>query len=220
MGGATGQRGRGRGGGGLRQNGRPVSSAITTFVQDHGILAVLVLMTVESCGIPFPSEVIMPFAGYMASQGHISLAGAIVAGAGGNLIGSLIAYGLAARWGTAVLLGPGRWLGISKRHIDLADRWFQRHGLAAVLIGRVVPVVRTYVSFPAGLARVDLLKFSVLTFFGALPWCAALAGAGYAVGANYDKISKPIEIAAIVIAVIVVGVVVGWIVRGRRRAAA
>jgi membrane protein DedA with SNARE-associated domain len=194
-----------------------VSSAITTFVQNHGILAVLVLMTVESCGIPFPSEVIMPFAGYLASQGHVSLAGVIFAGAAGNLIGSLVAYWLAAQWGTPVLLGPGRWLGISKRHIELADRWFQRHGLAAVLIGRVVPVVRTYVSFPAGLARVDLLKFSVLTFFGALPWCAALAGAGYAVGANYDKISRPIEIAAIIIAVIVLGILVGWIVRGRRR---
>jgi membrane protein DedA with SNARE-associated domain len=197
-----------------------VSSAITTFVQNNGILAVLVLMTVESCGIPFPSEVIMPFAGYLASQGHVSLAGAIFAGAAGNLIGSLIAYWLAAQWGTPVLLGPGRWLGISKRHIELADRWFQKHGLAAVLIGRVVPVVRTYVSFPAGLARVDLLKFSVLTFFGALPWCAALAGAGYAVGANYDKISKPIEIAAVVIAVIVIGLLAAWIVRGRRRAEA
>jgi membrane protein DedA with SNARE-associated domain len=197
-----------------------VSSAITTFVQNNGILAVLVLMTVESCGIPFPSEVIMPFAGYLASQGHVSLAGAIFAGAAGNLIGSLIAYWLAAQWGTPVLLGPGRWLGISRRHIELADRWFQKHGLAAVLIGRVVPVVRTYVSFPAGLARVDLLKFSVLTFFGALPWCAALAGAGYAVGANYDKISKPIEIAAVVIAVIVIGLLAAWIVRGRRRAEA
>jgi membrane protein DedA with SNARE-associated domain len=197
-----------------------VSNALTTFVQNHGILAVLVLMALESCGIPFPSEVIMPFAGFMASQGHISLGGAIVAGAAGNLIGSLVAYGLAARWGEPLLLGPGRWIGISRRHVELADQWFRRHGLMAVLIGRVVPVVRTYVSFPAGLARVDLLRFSVLTFVGALPWCAALAAGGYAVGANYDKISGPITVVAIVIAVLVVAVVVGWIVRGRRRATA
>jgi membrane protein DedA with SNARE-associated domain len=197
-----------------------MTSALTTFVQNHGILAVLFLMTVESCGIPFPSEVIMPFAGYLAATGHVSLVGVIFAGAFGNLIGSLIAYGLAAQFGTPLLLGPGRWIGISRRHIDLADRWFQRHGLTAVLIGRVVPVIRTYVSFPAGLARVDLLRFSVLTFVGALPWCAALAGAGYGLGSTYDRISGPIEKAAIAIAVIVVAGLVVWIVRGRRRAEA
>jgi membrane protein DedA with SNARE-associated domain len=197
-----------------------VTSALTTFVQNHGILAVLVLMAVESCGIPFPSEVIMPFAGFMASQGHISLGGAIVAGAAGNLIGSLVAYGLAARWGEPLLLGPGRWIGISQRHVESADRWFRRYGLWAVLIGRVVPVVRTYVSFPAGLARVDLVRFALLTFLGALPWCAALAAAGYAVGASYDKISGPITVVAVVVAVLVVGVLVAWFVRGRRRATA
>jgi membrane protein DedA with SNARE-associated domain len=197
-----------------------VTHALTTFLTDHGILAVLLLMTVESCGIPFPSELIMPFGGYLASQGHVSLAGVILAGAAGNLIGSLIAYGLAARWGEPLLLGPGRWIGISRRHIEMADRWFQRRGLLAVFVGRVVPVVRTYISFPAGLARVDLLRFSVLTFLGALPWCAALAAGGYAVGASYDKISGPITVVAIVIAVVVVAVLVGWIVRGRRRATA
>jgi membrane protein DedA with SNARE-associated domain len=197
-----------------------MTSALTNFVQNHGILAVLFLMTVESCGIPFPSEVIMPFAGYLAAAGHVSLVGVIFAGAFGNLIGSLIAYGLAAQFGTPLLLGPGRWLGISRRHIDLADRWFQRHGLTAVLIGRVVPVIRTYVSFPAGLARVDLLRFSVLTFVGALPWCAALAGAGYGLGSTWENIAGPIQTAAIVIAVIVLAGLVVWIVRGRRRAEA
>jgi membrane protein DedA with SNARE-associated domain len=204
----------------ILHNVGPVTHALTTFVAGHGILAVLLLMTVESCGIPFPSEVIMPFGGYLASQGHVSLAGVILAGAVGNLVGSLIAYGLAAMWGEPVLLGPGRWIGISRRHIELADRWFRRHGLAAVLVGRVVPVVRTYISFPAGLARVEPVRFSLLTFVGALPWCAALAAAGYAVGASYDRISGPTEVAAIVIAVLVIGLVVAWIVRGRRRAEA
>ncbi len=197
-----------------------MTHALTTFVQNHGILAVLLLMAVESCGIPFPSEVIMPFAGFMASQGHISLAGAIVAGAAGNLIGSLIAYGLAAIWGEPLLLGPGRYIGISRRHVESADGWFRRYGLWAVLVGRVLPVVRTYVSFPAGMARVPLLPFALLTFVGALPWCAALAAGGYAIGANYDRISGPITTVAIVLAVVVVGVVVAWFVRGRRARAA
>ena len=193
-----------------------MTHALTTFVQNHGILAVLLLMAVESCGIPFPSEVIMPFAGFMASQGHISLAGAIVAGAAGNLIGSSVAYGLAALWGEPLLLGPGRYIGISRRHVESADAWFRRRGLWAVLVGRVLPVVRTYVSFPAGMARVPLLPFAALTFVGALPWCAALAAGGYAIGASYDRISGPIEIVAIVLAVVVVGLLVGWFVRGRR----
>jgi membrane protein DedA with SNARE-associated domain len=197
-----------------------MSSAVTTFVQNHGITAVFVLMLAESCGIPFPSEVTMPLAGYLAHAGHLSLGGAIAAGVVGNLVGSLLAWWLAAQFGEAVLLGPGRWIGIRRSHIVLADRWFQRHGLLAVFVGRMLPVVRTYISFPAGLARIDLLRFSVLTVAGSLPWVAALAGAGYAVGASYDRISGPINKAAIAIAVVVVLGLVAWIVRGRRQAAA
>jgi membrane protein DedA with SNARE-associated domain len=196
-----------------------VSSFITHWVSSGGIALVFLLMTVESCGVPFPSEVIMPFAGFLAAQGQMSLAGAILAGTLGNVAGSLVAYALAARFGRPLLLGPGRRIGINASHLDLADRWFERHGLTAVLVGRVLPVVRTYISFPAGLAHVELVRFTLLTFVGALPWCIALAAGGYAIGANYNRISGPIEIAAIIIAVILVAIVVGWLLRGRRRAA-
>ncbi len=196
-----------------------MSNLITHWVTTGGILLVFVLMAAESCGVPFPSELIMPFAGFLAAQGHISLTGAILAGTVGNVVGSLVAYGLAARFGRPVLLGPGRFLGIRESHLDLADRWFARHGLTAVFVGRVLPVVRTYISFPAGLARVDLLRFTLLTFIGALPWCIALAAGGYAIGANYDKISGPIQTVALVFAVVVVAIVVAWLVRGRRRSA-
>jgi membrane protein DedA with SNARE-associated domain len=194
----------------------PVSSLITHSVTTGGIVLVFVLMAAESCGVPFPSEVIMPFAGFLAAQGHINLVGAILAGTLGNVAGSLVAYGLAARFGRPLLLGPGRRVGISAAHLDLADRWFDRHGLIAVLVGRVLPVVRTYISFPAGLARVELVRFTLLTFLGALPWCIALAAGGYAIGANYDRISGPIGIVAIILAVLVVAVVIAWLVRGRR----
>jgi membrane protein DedA with SNARE-associated domain len=196
-----------------------VSSFITHWITTGGIVLVFVLMAAESCGIPFPSEVIMPFAGFFAAQGHISLTGSIIAGTLGNVAGSLVAYGLAARFGRPLLLGPGRRIGILAAHLDLADRWFDRHGLTAVLVGRVLPVVRTYISFPAGLARVEPVRFTLLTAIGALPWCIALAAAGYAIGANYSRVSGPIEVAAIVIAVIVVAIVVAWFVRGRRRGA-
>src|SRR5437764_12492734 len=145
-------------------------------------------MVGESCGFPFPSEVIMPTSGLLAASGHMNLVAAIFAGAAANLVGSLIAYGVAARWGEPLLLGPGRYAGIRRHHLEIADGWFQRWGLPAVFFGRVLPVIRTYISFPAGLARVNLPWFSVLTFAGALPWCAALALAGYVLGTNYDRI--------------------------------
>ncbi len=196
-----------------------MTSTLISFVSDHGLLGILVLMVAESCGLPVPSEVVMPLAGALAGAGHLSLAGAVVCGAVGNLIGSLIAYGLAARFGTELLLGPGSRLGISRRHLELADRWFERRGLVAVFVGRFVPVVRTYISFPAGLARVPLGRFCLLTFLGALPWSAALAVGGYVLGSNYASLSSPIEKASIGFAVIVLIVLAVWFLRGRRSGA-
>jgi membrane protein DedA with SNARE-associated domain len=197
-----------------------MTSTLISFVSAHGLLGVLVLMTAESCGLPVPSEVVMPLAGALAGAGHLSLVWAILCGAVGNLVGSLIAYGLAARFGTELLLGPGARLGISRRHLELADRWFERRGLVAVFVGRFVPVVRTYISFPAGLARVPLGRFCLLTFLGALPWSAALAVGGYLLGSNYTSLSSPIEKVSIVCAAIVLIVIVAWFFRGRRSGSA
>lgn len=192
-----------------------MTAAVSNLIASYGLFAVFVLMVAESCGFPFPSEVIMPTSGLLAATGQMNLVAAIFAGAAANLVGSLIAYAVAARWGEPLLLGPGRYIGIRRHHLEIADGWFGRWGLLAVLIGRVLPVIRTYISFPAGLARIDLARFSVLTFVGALPWCAALAIAGYALGKNYDRISGPVEKGAIVIALLVVIVVVVWYIRGR-----
>jgi membrane protein DedA with SNARE-associated domain len=192
-----------------------LSQTLTNLVATYGLLAVFLLMAAESCGLPFPSEVIMPFSGALAAAGHLNLAGAIMAGGLGNLAGSLVAYWLAARFGQPLLLGPGRWVGIRRSHVELADRWFTRYGLLAVLIGRVLPVIRTYISFPAGLARVRLEPFAVLTFVGALPWCAMLALAGFWLGSNWTRISQPIEVAAVVIAIGVLAALVVWVWRGR-----
>jgi membrane protein DedA with SNARE-associated domain len=197
-----------------------LTATLTNLVASYGLLAVVVLMAVESCGIPFPSEVIMPTAGVLAAAGHLNLAAVIIAGAVGNLVGSLVAFAVAARFGEPVLLGPGRYIGIRPHHIEIADGWFRRWGLAAVFFGRVLPVIRTYISFPAGLARIPVAPFALLTFLGALPWCAALALIGYTLGKNYDRISRPIEYAAIVIAVGVAILVVLWYVRGRTAATA
>lgn len=192
-----------------------MTHALIGLVQSFGLFAVVLLMTGESCGLPWPSEVIMTTAGALAAAGHLSLGGAIAAATLGNLIGSLIAYFLAARYGESLLLGPGKWVGISPNHLALAKRWFDRYGLAAVLVGRMLPVVRTYISFPAGLVGTELKRFSILTVIGSIPWCAGLAVAGYVLGRQYTKVAGPVQEAGLVIALLVVLVLVVWFVRGR-----
>jgi membrane protein DedA with SNARE-associated domain len=188
------------------------------WVAGGGLVAVFLLMTVQCVGVPFPSEVIMPFAGYFAYQGKLNLIAVIAVGTAGNLVGSLIAYGLAAWLGEPVLLGPGRYIGIRRHHVELADRWFRRHGLSAVFWGRLLPVIRTYISFPAGLARVRVLPFTVMTLLGTLPWTIALTLVGYAIGTSWTRISGAIGDAGYVLAALLVIAVVGWFVRGRRQA--
>lgn len=197
-----------------------MTSALFTAVSRYGYGAILALMAGESCGLPIPSEVVVPLGGWFASLGRLNLVGVVAAATLGNLAGSLIAYGLAARWGTPLLLGPGRYAGIRRHHVELADRWFERHGLTAVLVGRMLPVVRTYISFPAGLARVPLGRFALFTVIGAIPWNTALALAGYFLGREYDRIARLIQDGGYVLAVVLVLVVAVWWLRGRRAEAA
>ena len=190
---------------------------ISNWVTGGGVAVVFVLMAINSCGIPIPSEVIMPVAGVFAASGKLNLAAVIIAGVAGNVVGATVAYTLARRFGRPLLLGPGRRVGISSSHLDLADRWFARFGLPAVFFGRMLPVVCTYISFPAGLARVPPVRFVLLSLAGAIPWCTGLAFIGYAIGSNYDRVAGPIGKAAIVIAVLVVVGLLAWYIRGRRR---
>jgi membrane protein DedA with SNARE-associated domain len=196
-----------------------MGGVIGQWVTSGGILIVLVLMIINSCGVPFPSEVIMPVAGVLAATGHFNIVAVIVAGIAGNWIGALIAYSLARRFGRPLLLGPGRRIGISPSHLDLADRWFARYGLPTVFFGRMLPVICTYISFPAGLAKVQPVWFATLSLLGSTVWVTFLGVLGYEVGANYTKVSGPISKIAIAFAVLIVIAVVVWYVRGRRRAA-
>jgi len=196
-----------------------VGQLITNWVSGGGLAAVFVLMLVNGCGIPAPSEVTMPLAGYFASQGHLNVVAVVVAGILGNFCGALIAYALARRFGERLLLGPGRRLGISHSHLELSERAFARYGYPLVFFGRFLPVVTTYVSFPAGLHRMNVPVFAVLSLFGTAIWCSALTAAGYAVGANYEKLSGPIGKVAIALAALIVVSLVVWYLRGRRRGA-
>ena len=197
-----------------------IDTLVQGWVGSYGLLAILVLMTMDCVGVPFPSEVTMSVAGYLASTGSLNLTGVIVVGIVGNVVGSLVAYGLAAWLGKPVLLGPGRYIGIRAHHVEIADRWFRRHGTGAVFWGRFLPVIRTYISFPAGLARIRITTFTLMTFLGTLPWVAVLAVAGYEGGRNWNRISGPIGDAGTGVAVVLVAVVVVWWVRGRGHSAA
>jgi membrane protein DedA with SNARE-associated domain len=160
---------------------------IVAVVSAAGYFGVLILMAIESACIPLPSEVIMPFAGYLVSIGQFSLIGAATAGALGCNAGSTVAYYVAAkggraafeRWGAYVLVGPAE--------LDRADHFFGRYGSITVFIGRLLPVVRTFIAFPAGLARMPMLKFQVYTFLGSWPWCFALAYIGFVLGQRWNS---------------------------------
>ncbi len=157
-------------------------SWIVELISGAGYLGVVVLMAIESACIPLPSEVIMPFAGYLVSIGRFSLIGAATMGALGCNVGSTVAYYVAATGGRAAFERWGAYVLVRPHEIDRAEQFFARYGSVTVFIGRLLPVVRTFIAFPAGLARMPMLKFQIYTFLGSWPWCFGLAYAGYVLG--------------------------------------
>jgi len=154
----------------------------TAVISAMGYGGIVLLMAIESACIPLPSEIIMPFAGYLVFRGEMTLQGAAIAGAVGCVVGSIPAYYL-GKWGGRPLIERyGRYLLISRREIDLADRLFQRHGQWVVLAGRLLPVIRTFIAFPAGVSRMPMARFIVYTLVGSYPWCLALAWVGVKLG--------------------------------------
>lgn len=142
-------------------------------------------MAIESACIPLPSKVIMPFSGYLAWCGDMTLWGVTLAGAVGCVLGSLVAY-YAGAWGGRPLVEKyGRYVLISHHDLDLADRWFSRHGDITIFVGRLLPIIRTFIAFPAGISRMHLGRFVIYTFAGSFLWCYGLAWLGYTLGENW-----------------------------------
>lgn len=191
---------------------------ITRFAE-HGYLAVFVLMALESACIPIPSEVTMLFAGFLVSRGEIDFVAVSLVGTVANLAGSWAAYAVGRSTGRALLERFGKYLFIRKHEIDRADVWFERHGETAVFVSRLLPVVRTFISLPAGMARMPLGKFTVYTFLGCLPWVFALTAAGWALGENWESIVGEFTVASLAIGVVVLGAGIWWYLRRRRAAA-
>lgn len=155
-------------------------------ISRSGYLGVMLLMAIESACIPLPSEIIMPFAGYMVYLGKFNLFWAATAGAIGCNLGSVVAYEIGCYGGRPLVEKYGRYVWISHHDLDLADRFFQRFGSAAVFVGRLLPVIRTFIALPAGIARMPRLRFHIYTFAGSWPWCLMLAWVGMKLGERWD----------------------------------
>ena len=208
-----------------------LSSTLTSLIGDHGIYAVFVLMVIDAV-LPAASELVMLYAGVVASGalpgqdvvlfGHqidshfwayvaMSMAGVL-----GNTLGSVIGWGIGYYGGRPVIEKRGRWLHLGPENLDRAEHWFARWGDWAVCLGRVTPVVRSFVSIPAGLARMPLGRFTVFTFLGCIPWCFGLAGIGWALGSSYESFHHDFRFVDIAVGIFVLALVAIWLLRRRR----
>jgi membrane protein DedA with SNARE-associated domain len=166
----------------------PLIHFVTETIGGYGLPAVFVLMLLESMGILIPSEAISPFAGYLVSEGRMTLLGAVTAGVLGNLVGSWIAYFIGLWGGRELWFRYGKYVGIRAHHLGVAEKWFDKYGELTVFVSRCLPVVRTFISFPAGTARMNFAKFSFYTLLGCIPWVFALTYFGYVLGENWGTI--------------------------------
>jgi membrane protein DedA with SNARE-associated domain len=163
---------------------------VIAVISAGGYLGIVALMAIESACIPLPSEVIMPFSGYLVYTGRFNLWLVALAGAIGCNVGSAVAYAVGYYGGRPLVERYGSYLLLSQKELDWADRFFARHGNAAVLISRMLPVVRTFIALPAGIARMPQLRFHLYTFIGSFPWCLALAYLGMKAGENWRYLGK------------------------------
>jgi membrane protein DedA with SNARE-associated domain len=193
----------------------PIVNAATDFIDSVGLVGVFILMTLESACIPIPSEATMLFAGFNVSEGDMTLFGIVAAGVLGNLVGSWIAYA-AGYYGRIELLDRNRLIHINRKHLEWADSWFQRHGDATVFFTRMLPIIRTFISLPAGVARMPFWRFTVFTVAGCVPWVLLLAIIGREVGDNWEDWRENLSyLDYAVVAAIVAGV--AYLLWRRRR---
>ena len=182
-----------------------MTQTLVNLVGTWGLIAIFITMTGESAGLPISSEIVVPLGGALASQGKLNFVLVVLVASVANLAGSLLAFFLTRRYGERVVLSRvGRRVGLSRGHLRLANRFFARFGLWAVFVGRLLPIVRTYISFPAGISKIGYVRFTLATLAGAIPWNLALAYAGLKLGQNYAKVAAAISPFVIPIAIAVV----------------
>ena len=207
-----------------------LSSSLTTFIGDHGLYAVFALMLVDSV-LPAASELVMLYAGVVASGAlagqHVVLFGHRIdshfwgyvamslAGVAGQTVGSIIGWAIGLYGGRPLVERHGRWLHLGPENLDRAERWFDRWGDWAVFLGRMTPVVRSFVSIPAGLARMPLGRFTLYSVLGTIPWCFGIAGAGWALGSSWETFHHDFRYVEVLVGVGILALLV-WYLRRRR----
>lgn len=193
-----------------------LSQIVVGVIDYSGYSGVFFLMLVESCGIPMPSEVIMPFAGFLVLDGRLDFTAVVLMGTLGNLVGSWLAYWIGAKGGRRLIEKYGRYILISQHDLNIADRLFARYGQLVVFFGRLLPVVRTYISFPAGVARMNFKKFSLYTFLGALPWSILFVWLGTVMGSHWDLIRQKLHDFDMAILILIIIAIALYIIRHLR----
>ena len=193
-----------------------VSNLIVGLVSSFGYTGIFFAMALESACIPLPSEIIMPFSGFVVSEGKLGLLEITLSGALGNLFGSIAAYQVGLRGGRPFLEKYGKYVLLSRKKLDLADDWFRKYGDRAVLISRVLPVIRTYISLPAGIAGMDFKKFAFYTFAGSLRWCLALGYIGVLLGPKWDSLKGWFHILDAIIIISLMCFVIFFIIKYRK----
>jgi membrane protein DedA with SNARE-associated domain len=186
-----------------------ITGTVTHFISNLGYLGIFILMTIESAGIPIPSEVIMTYGGFIASSGgilHVFFVAVI--GSLGTGLGSTIGYGIGALGGKPFVDRYGKYLGITPERMLWAERWFCKYGESAVIYTRLLPVVRTIVNVPAGLLSMDLKKFIAYSMIGAFPWCLVLAFLGYILGAKWRSILGSLHLLSYIVLALVIAIIV------------
>lgn len=194
-----------------------ILSAVTNFIintiSTFGYPGVTVLMAIESAAIPLPSEIIMPFGGYLVFTGRFSLFGIALAGAIGSAIGSAVTYWIGLKGGRPLVERYGKYVFISQRDLDLADRFFAKYGSLSTFIGRLLPVVRTFISIPAGIARVSFWKFLWYSFFGSFIWSWLLGYFGMKLGENWQLLREKLRGLDSLVVILIVAGAAWWIWR-------
>ncbi|MCZ7400975.1 MAG: DedA family protein [Candidatus Methanoperedens sp.] len=180
-----------------------LSGYITQFISSIGYLGVFILMTLESAALPVPSEVVMPFSGYLSYLGVFNLGLITIVGAAGCMAGSVISYYVGLKGGRPFLEKYGKYFFMNHKHVELAEIWFNKYGDKAVFFSRLFPVVRTFISLPAGIGKYSLKKLTLYSFLGSLPWCFGLAYIGFRLGPYWTNIITFFNGLDIVIVVII-----------------
>jgi membrane protein DedA with SNARE-associated domain len=189
-----------------------LASFVISVISTMGLPGIVLLMAIESACIPLPSEVIMPFSGYLVFLGKYSLWSVGLAGAFGCVVGSVPAYYLGMYGGRPLIEKYGKYILISRHDLDMADRWFERHGEATVFFARLLPVIRTFIAFPAGVSRMEMKRFILYTFTGSLPWCLGLAYVGMVMGEKWPILREYFHKFDLLIGAVIVAAIV-WYVR-------